>query len=79
MASDGIWDNLFDDDIKICLKASTSSDHIVNVDQASQCISTLAECKGYMTDYESPFYVEAEAEGLNHLGGKPDDIAVVVS
>ena len=79
MATDGVLDNLFDDDIKFCLGKHTSTHYrsdwtpqespkerkryIVNVENAAKCISTLAEVKSYDKSYNSPFAVEAKKHG----------------
>jgi hypothetical protein len=33
----------------------------------------------YKSDYKSPFSKGAEEAGIRHLGGKPDDITVIVA
>ena len=45
----------------------------------SDCISLLAEIKSYDAKYESPFYTEGLQHGKKSLGGKEDDITVIVS
>jgi len=80
MGSDGIFDNLFDDDIMQCLKGQVNSDLQLRAPQrASDCLSLSAEIKGYDPTYDSAFAQEARAHGRNHPGGKADDITVVVS
>ena len=53
MATDGVWDNLFESDIMTCVNSSRDLGNI------SKCISTLAEVKSYDPKYESPWYKEA--------------------
>jgi len=83
MASDGIWDNLYNDDVQVCvnsqLSKTKSDSSLGNLQAVSDCISTLAEAKGYDTKYESPFSKEAKAHGKDLPGGKADDITVIVS
>ena len=50
-----------------------------NLQNASDCISTLAEAKGYDPSYVSPFQKEAKLHGKEKPGGKADDITVIVS
>ena len=45
----------------------------------SNCISTYAECVSYDAKYESPFYKESLQHDKSDLGGKEDDITVIVS
>jgi serine/threonine protein phosphatase PrpC len=81
MGSDGIFDNLFDEDIIQCLKGQFSAENLLLRDpqRASDCLSLSAEIKGYDPTYDSAFAQEARAHGRNHPGGKADDITVVVS
>ncbi len=76
MGSDGVFDNLFDDQIKDCLKAHKA------LDEMADCIATYAEFVSYQNKYISPYTSSAVAHGLkeeDNLGGKPDDITVIVS
>ena len=50
-----------------------------NLQNASNCLSLNAEIKGYDKTYNSPFSIEARAHGKKHLGGKADDITVIVA
>ena len=77
MATDGVWDNLFPEDILVCVKSSE------NLQNVSNCISNLAEVKSYDPKYESPWYLEAKSKNEKNLekliGGKQDDITVIIS
>jgi hypothetical protein len=42
-------------------------------------MSLSAELKSYDPNYRSPFTVDAEKHGKKSIGGKPDDITVIVS
>ena len=64
LATDGVYDNLFDRDILAIAKDKKS-------DMAKQ-IALLAHRKGHEPNYMSPF-----ALGCGHLGGKLDDVTVV--
>ena len=83
MATDGVWDNLFNEDIQVCVNSQLQKDgSLKSAQKASDCISTLAEAKSYDPTYKSPWYLES----LNHEkkyhekpGGKEDDITVIVS
>lgn len=79
MGSDGLFDNLFDQDIMNCVKMQVKIDLLVDPDATSKCLAVSAEIKGYDPTYESPFTIEARAHGKNHPGGKEDDITVIVA
>lgn len=83
MATDGVWDNLFEDDIQVCVNSQLKNDNLAlgNLKSASDCISTLAEAKSYDPTYVSPFTVEGRVkkEKKDHIGGKDDDITVILS
>ena len=49
------------------------------MDEISTCIAKKAEDISYDTNYESPFYENALKANRYRLGGKPDDITVIVS
>lgn len=50
-----------------------------DLQSVSNCISVSAEVKGYDPKYMSPFSVEAKAHGRKRIGGKEDDITVIVA
>mmetsp|Transcript_9672 Transcript_9672/g.14718 ORF Transcript_9672/g.14718 Transcript_9672/m.14718 type:complete len:110 (-) Transcript_9672:17-346(-) len=79
MGTDGLWDNLFEEDIKSCLRPHFSRTSGLDTSAASKCISTLAEAKSYDKTYDSPFAVEAKKHEQDEPGGKEDDITVIVS
>ncbi len=83
LATDGVLDNLFNDDILNCLNKAfgpTSSDKsMVPEAQASNCLARTAEQLSYRKDYDSPFAKNAREAQRNHPGGKPDDITVIVA
>lgn len=47
--------------------------------QASDCLAKLAEKAGSLQDYRSPFAKNAQEHGLRYVGGKKDDITVIVA
>ena len=60
----------------------TQEEHLTlrNPKLLSKQLAAMAECKGYDPNYNSPFAVEAKAAGKGtRLGGKSDDITVVVA
>lgn len=81
LATDGVLDNLFERDIQYCVEQNLPKKgaQIDNLQRVSDCISTYAEIKGYDTKYISPFTVESRNHKLDDVGGKADDITVIVS
>ncbi len=87
MGTDGLFDNLFDEDVKKCVNKSikdySNNDDLTQrgVFEAASCLSTYAEFMSYQKKYESPFTRGALESGKSlekNLGGKEDDITVIV-
>ena len=78
MGTDGLFDNLYDEDIKKCLRVNPSS-----IERQADCIATSAEFMSYKKNYESPFWSNAvkeyQKDSVRYLGGKQDDITVIVA
>lgn len=74
MGSDGLFDNLYEDDLKICVKNTDANPHNI-----ATCLANKAHTMSYDKTYDSPFAKNAREAGKNHPGGKKDDITVVVS
>jgi len=81
LATDGVLDNLFNEDILLCLdKAYKGPEQsMMPQAQASNCLARTAEQLSYRKDYDSPFAKNAREANRNHPGGKPDDITVIVA
>lgn len=74
VASDGLWDNVFDDNI--CAEVVRQS----NPTEMANTLASIAKQNSTMSTFCSPFYMKA----LQHnkqmpMGGKPDDITVIVA
>ena len=78
LATDGVLDNLFNENLVDCLKKHIAGQADTEVQEAATCIARSAELRSYQKDYDSPFAVNARAAGRNHPGGKKDDITVIV-
>ncbi|ORX71485.1 protein serine/threonine phosphatase 2C [Linderina pennispora] len=87
VGSDGVFDNLFDDDIldevnqhlPAAMRAAVSPFH-VDPRAISRAIAERAKLVSEDTRYaESPFQMRAMQEGLYYQGGKRDDISVIVA
>ncbi|XP_061365112.1 probable protein phosphatase 2C 80 [Gastrolobium bilobum] len=76
LGSDGLFDNLYIDTIEYIL---SWSDGILGVDDLAEHIADVALLFSLSKDSRTPFQDASEREGLNHVGGKKDDITVLVA
>ena len=72
LATDGLFDNLFDDEIGALLAKGGT------IEQLSERVASTARKVSFDMKRRSPFTVEARAQGYNMLGGKVDDVTVVL-
>ncbi|CAG8482922.1 6518_t:CDS:2 [Ambispora leptoticha] len=84
MGSDGLFDNLFDDDILEEVRQLTHATRNGLRAEPQTISDALAwRAKGVSEDLNningSPFQCRASQEGIYHLGGKMDDITVLVA
>ena len=83
VGTDGLFDNLFPDQIiKSCIKPHVKDGHLARPEDASLCTASLAEAIAYSETHVSPYTQDAIDHGEkkeDHLGGKPDDITVIVA
>ena len=78
VGSDGLFDNLYDEDIeKIC--NTVNNRYGINLERLATILAKTAEEKSLDTTYLSPFAQHARDERINYIGGKSDDITVVVA
>ncbi|XP_063592221.1 protein phosphatase PTC7 homolog [Penaeus indicus] len=79
VATDGVFDNLPDSTIvKEMVKVQGSTDLLL-LQQAANSIAQQARKLAFDEDYMSPFARNARENGINAIGGKPDDITVVLA
>ncbi|KAK8749514.1 hypothetical protein OTU49_015404 [Cherax quadricarinatus] len=79
VATDGVFDNLPDSMIiKEMVKVQGSTDLLL-LQQAANSIAQQARKLAFDEDYMSPFARSARENGINAIGGKPDDITVVLA
>jgi serine/threonine protein phosphatase PrpC len=81
LGSDGVFDNLFDQDIMDCFMNKVTRENLdVKVPhEITECIANKAEKLSYDKEYMSPFCLNAKKmAGRNMKGGKDDDITVIV-
>ena len=77
LGTDGLWDNLFDEQILQIIKPFLDvSPTIQDVSLVAEMIGVIAEKHSHNQNYKSPFSVKSK--GL-YLGGKADDITIIVS
>ena len=80
VGSDGLWDNLHRASIVELVKPFVRGDAVIK-DPAlvAQMIADEAEKYSYLQHYMSPFAESARAHQYDYIGGKPDDISVIVA
>jgi serine/threonine protein phosphatase PrpC len=78
MGSDGIYDNLFEDDILEEI-ISCQKQHGLNPQIISDNLAWRAKIVSNDTSNDTPFQSRAMQEGLYYQGGKRDDISVLVA
>ena len=59
MASDGLFDNVYDSGITKCLEKYMKKTKLQNVAAASDCMAHTAEVNGVKQNWDSPFAVYA--------------------
>jgi len=73
LATDGVWDNIFQAEMLGELDGGKSCEAI------ARRISELSHRHGRDHAYPSPFALNAKRHGMRYTGGKLDDVTVVVS
>lgn len=87
MASDGMFDNLYEPDIESCILPylKNAPSNMIPPQNISDCLAYTAGSLSFKLDYKSPFSKAAQDSGTLMFGevwpdkGKVDDIAVVVA
>lgn len=78
LASDGVFDNATESDILNCIRP-TNDKWDINAQSAAKCIADKSLELSKDKNYDSPFAINSRAANKPHVGGKKDDITVVVS
>lgn len=65
MASDGVFDNLYDLDIKNCVKQSMDTTSLINTQKAADCVANKSFELGNKQGYLSPFAKGAHEANIN--------------
>ena len=76
LGTDGLMDNVFDDDIVSIVWEAASEGR--SPDEISQMLTLHAKSESMSETGETPFSRHAQEAGRKFPGGKPDDITVVV-
>lgn len=80
LGSDGLWDNLFDLKIVDLVRPFIrDSDVIADPELVAEVIASEAEKYSLQQQYLSPFAKGAREQYYDYMGGKPDDITVIVA
>jgi len=78
-ASDGFWDNFFEDDILRSLWVYERTGPAKRVESFSRYLADRAYENSLKKTCLTPFSLASKMAGFDHRGGKVDDISVVVS
>eukprot|EP01024_Parvocaulis_polyphysoides_P071559 TRINITY_DN8933_c0_g1_i1.p2 TRINITY_DN8933_c0_g1~~TRINITY_DN8933_c0_g1_i1.p2 ORF type:complete len:164 (-),score=34.27 TRINITY_DN8933_c0_g1_i1:263-754(-) len=76
-ATDGVMDNVYTEDTATIV--STAKKQGLGPQETAERLATFAQDRGMDQSYLSPFAKEAQKIGYQYLGGKLDDVTVVVS
>ena len=74
-----MWDNLYNEQIITILHNHLSDGKIQNTDICAMEIALIAEQYSNDKNYFSPFAKKAQIQNQRHIGGKKDDITVIVA
>eukprot|EP00899_Mesostigma_viride_P025492 jgi/Mesvir1/6127/Mv00831-RA.1 len=77
LATDGVLDNLFDEDVVKLLLETRRQKGSAQI--AAQLIAVAAQAKARDKTYDSPFAINARKAGRLYVGGKMDDITALVA
>lgn len=80
LASDGVTDNLFDEEMMPCFEKAKIQGELIDVQTAADCIADLASKTAKDKTKFTPMQKSAASYGRvkGHEGGKVDDITVIV-
>ena len=81
VGSDGLWDNLFKSQIVKFITQFLRGSNMELRDPAlvAEQLALKAERLSYVESYNSPFAKSARDSNYSYIGGKPDDITVIVA
>jgi protein phosphatase PTC7 len=76
LGTDGLFDNMKDE--MIIKHIARLKDQWSDIQEVADCIVNEAHKLGFDPHYVSPFSLQAAANGFNVVGGKPDDVTVLI-
>nr|BAU61579.1 serine/threonine phosphatase, family 2C [Gonium pectorale] len=76
LGTDGLWDNCFDEEVASVLKYC--GDRSMDVAKMAQVLAHYARHRASDSKFASPFAYAAFQAGYAYMGGKMDDITVIV-
>lgn len=80
VGSDGLWDNMHRHKIVSLIGRFTrETPTIKDMGLVAEMIAKEAEKLSYLSNHMSPFAESARAHNYDYVGGKPDDITVIVA
>ena len=81
VASDGLWDNVYDETIISIIndKTKESKGEVIDSGELAYYVANIAEKYSMDVSYDSPFSKRARAKGFEYYGGKEDDITVIIT
>lgn len=76
LGTDGLFDNMKDE--TLIKHIARLKDHWTDIQEVADSIVNEAHKLGFDPHYVSPFSLNAAANGFNVVGGKPDDVTVLI-
>ncbi len=80
VGTDGLWDNMHKKAIVEMIEPFLrgSNKYLQDPTHVAEMLANQAEKLSYLQQYLSPFAEGARKHSFNYMGGKPDDITVIV-
>ena len=75
LASDGVLDNVTEDELAVTVDRYAN----MGAQRTAELVAMQAWKQSLMAEKDSPFSQEARRHGIEHTGGKPDDITVLIA
>lgn len=79
VATDGVFDNVPNDLLLETLKGIEGEKDEVKLQMTANTIALMARSLSFDSSFMSPFAINARKSNINTIGGKPDDITVVIA
>ncbi|XP_044729923.1 protein phosphatase PTC7 homolog [Chrysoperla carnea] len=79
LATDGVFDNVPDEVLVSELRKAQGVRSATTLQTVANCIALIARKLAFDRNYMSPFAQSAQDNGINAVGGKPDDITVLLA